>query len=323
VRTIEGPQPLGVLWRRIDAAFADPLELNADSRIGTPGLVEAVRAGNLALVNALGTGVLEIRALMAFLPRICEVLTGQKLLMPNIATWWCGGAAERAAVLADPGRMVLSDALTTGLPYDAPLRGTPAAEAGVEALRRRLAAEGPALVAQEAVTLSTTPALVDGRLQPRPLSLRVFLARTAEGWQVMPGGFARVGSTSDTAAIAMQRGGQAADVWVVSDRPTPEETLLPVTDGSFQRIQLGALPSRAADNLFWLGRYAERCEDRMRVLRSVLRRLTEDAGPIHEVAALHRVLGVLTGAEAAAGRREGKPRCDGAAFWAGAAGAGC
>lgn len=288
VRTVSGLRPVDVLWRRLDSAYADPLELNQQSRIGTPGMVSALRAQGLTLVNALGSGVLETRALLAFLPKLAPDLVGGPLMMPNIATWWCGGAAERAAVLADPGRMVLSDALTTGLPYDAPLRGTPAAEAGVEALRRRLAAEGPALVAQEAVTLSTTPALVDGRLQPRPLSLRVFLARTAEGWQVMPGGFARIGASPDPKALAMQHGGAAADVWIVSGRPVPAVSMVAAADGPYRRVGPGALPSRAADNLFWLGRYVERTEGIMRLLRAHHIRLAEagdSAAPLTEALA--------------------------------------
>ena len=106
VRTIEGPVPLGLLWRRIDTSFADPLEFNPESRIGVPGLMDAVRTGNLAMVNALGSGVLETRALMAFLPRISEVLTGQTLALPNIATWWCGDDSARAFVRDNVQRMI-------------------------------------------------------------------------------------------------------------------------------------------------------------------------------------------------------------------------
>jgi uncharacterized circularly permuted ATP-grasp superfamily protein/uncharacterized alpha-E superfamily protein len=266
VRTVSGLKPVDVLWRRLDSAYADPLELEPGSRIGTPGLVSAVRAQGVTLVNALGSGVLETRALMAFLPSLAPVLLGEPLAMPNIATWWCGGAAEQAQVAAAGDRMVLSPALATGLPFDR--EGGWEAPTDGAALARKLAAEGAGLVAQERVTLSTTPALVDGRLVPRPVTLRVFLARTGKGWKVMPGGFARIGARPDPAAVAMQQGGRAADVWVMSDRPVAAVSMVRASDDPFRRAGPGALPSRAADNLFWPGPCVERTEGILRLLRS-------------------------------------------------------
>lgn len=278
VRTVSGLRPVDVLWRRLDGSYADPLELDGASRLGTAGLVSALRQGSVTMVNALGSGVLETRALMAFLPKLAPVLLGERLKMPNIATWWLGGAAERAAVLTDPARMILSPALGTGLPFDAQGQAQAAAGLTPADLAARLAAHGPALVAQEAVTLSTTPALVDGQLVPRPLSLRVFLGRTPSGWTVMPGGFARIGAAADPGALAMQRGGHAADVWIVSPRPVPAVSILPSATGPYRRSKPGTLPSRAADNLFWLGRYVERTEGLVRLLRARNMRLVE-GGP--------------------------------------------
>lgn len=279
VRTIAGPRPVQALWRRMDGAFSDPLELSAESRIGTPGLVSAVRQGTATLINALGSGVLETRALLAFLPRIAPEILGEPLILPNIATWWCGGANERAHVKAEVDRMMIGSAFSTRLPFeteDATVQGGSLRGAARANLGAWLESEGARLVGQETVTLSTTPAYVDGRLAPRPMSLRVFLARTQAGWQVMPGGFARIGRTPDPAAIAMQRGGSAADVWIVSDAPVEPATLVPASDGRrFARVQATALPSRAADNLFWLGRYVERAEGAMRLLRALHQRLAE------------------------------------------------
>ncbi|SOC08154.1 circularly permuted type 2 ATP-grasp protein [Rhodobacter maris] len=282
VRTIEGPQPLGVLWRRIDAAFADPVELDATSRIGTPGLVEAVRAGNLAMVNALGSGVLEMRAMLAFLPRVSEVLSGGPLKLPNIATWWCGGAAERAYVRENAERMMIGSAYACDLPFD--LGATTALGGAFRGSARAsiaewLEAEGNMLVGQEAVTLSTTPAWVESgagqnRIEPRPMTVRVFAARDAHGrWVFMKGGYARIGRSGDTTALAMQRGGAVADVWVVGDRPVRQETLFPKPIRGVRRASPGILPARAADNLFWLGRYVERTEDAIRLIRAYHLRL--------------------------------------------------
>lgn len=294
VRTVAGPRPISVLWRRLDGSYADPLELDPGSRLGTPGMIAALRAGELTMVNALGSGILETRALMAFLPKLAPLLLGRDLILPNIATWWCGDAAARAAVQADPARMVLSPAMATGLPFDGVGPGELAAGIAPEKLARKLAEEGAALVAQEAVTLSTTPALVDGQLVPRPMTIRVFLVRTTEGWKVMPGGFGRIGATPDPMAIAMQRGGGAADVWVVSPDPVEAVTMLPAASGGAVRVAPGGLPSRAADNLFWLGRYLERTEGILRLLRARNTRLAESgAGAAPLVAALDPLLTAL------------------------------
>lgn len=300
VRTIEGPQPIGVLWRRIDAAFADPLELNADSRIGTPGLVEAVRAGNLALVNALGSGVLEMRAMMAFLPRISEVLTGKPLTLPNIATWWCGGAAERAYVRENAARMLIGPALSSDLPFDVAAQAAPGAKPARDP-RAWIEAEGGALVGQEAVALSTTPAwvtapgetLAEGRIMPRPMTIRVFAARTPQGWRFMKGGYARIGHSGDASALAMQKGGSVADVWIVSDRPVPQISMSPRPDEPFRRASPGVVPARAADNLYWLGRYVERTEDAIRLIRAYHLRLAATDNPADPL--LRRLRAFLSG----------------------------
>jgi uncharacterized circularly permuted ATP-grasp superfamily protein/uncharacterized alpha-E superfamily protein len=278
VRTIAGLSPVSVLWRRIDASYADPLELNESSRLGTPGLVDAIRRGKLAMVNALGSGILEMRALLAFLPRICQALRQEPLKMPNIATWWCGQESERAHVRANAHRMMIGPALSTRMPFDpddATILGSSLQTSRGGVVDALIDAEAQLLVGQEAVTLSTTPAHIDGKLTPRPMSLRVFLARTPRGWRVMPGGYGRIGRSPDPAAIALQRGGSVSDVWVTSSKPVSNETMLPSSASPYVRAHLGVLPSRAADNLFWMGRYVERAEGLIRLLRSINVRLAE------------------------------------------------
>ncbi|NRP69744.1 hypothetical protein ILFOPFJJ_00617 [Ensifer psoraleae] len=280
VRTVAGLKPVGVLWRRLDAAFADPLELNQSSHIGTPGIVEALRAGSVSIVNALGSGILETRAFLAFMPAICRHLLGEEQKLPSIATWWCGQQSERDNVAGNIERMVIGPAYSTRPFFDdngQSILGTSLCEGG-SSVAERLGTGGGKLVGQEVVTLSTTPAWVRGRLTPRPMSLRVFAARTRDGWQIMPGGFARIGSGDDVAAIAMKAGGTTADVWIVSDKPVERTTLLPAEE-SFTRNMPGSLPSRAADNLFWLGRYIERAEGALRILRAWHGRFAEAADP--------------------------------------------
>ncbi|WP_068116968.1 circularly permuted type 2 ATP-grasp protein [Tropicimonas marinistellae] len=285
IRTVDGFQPISVLWRRLDAAWVDPLELREGSQLGTPGLLRAVREGNLTMVNALGVGILETRALMAFLPRLSEVLAGKPLRLPNIATWWCGQDSERAYVRENAERMTLGDAFSTGLLYETG-DVTPPSTGFSDWIERK----GAGLVGQEKVRLSTAPALIDGELQPRPMSLRVFLARTREGWTVMPGGFARIGQSASSNVVAMQKGGRVADVWVHARGSDTEESIAAPARGTVARTPPGALPSRAADNLYWLGRYVERSEYLVRLLRAHHARLAESdapGGPLLRLVAAH------------------------------------
>lgn len=279
VRTVAGLKPVSVLWRRLDANYTDPLELNQHSHLGTPGMVQALREGAVTFVNALGSGILETRALLAFMPTVCRHLLGEDLALPSIATWWCGQKAEREHVTRNIGKMVIGPAYSRMPFFDdnsQSVLGSSLRSNAKNSIAEWLETDGAQLVGQEVVTLSTTPAFVDGKLVPRPMSLRVFAARTKDGWQIMPGGFARIGSGDDVAAIAMQAGGSAADVWIVSDKPVPVTTLLPPEE-SFERNMPGSLPSRAADNLFWLGRYIERAEGALRILRAWHSRYAETA----------------------------------------------
>lgn len=285
VRTVKGLIPVEVLWRRMDSAWTDPLELRGDSQLGTPGMMSAIRQGHVTMVNALGVGVLETQALMAFLPRIARALTGANLKLPNVATWWCGSDAERDHVQRNVQRMMIGPALATRMPYDTSathaIGGTLFPGDGGD-VGPWLSQNAAGLMAKELVTLSTTPVHDGSGLVPRPMTLRVFLARGPQGWQVMPGGFARIGSQADTSVVSMRQGGAVADVWVVADGPVATPTLLPSGTGTpFRRARTEALPSRAADNLFWLGRYIERTEGQLRLLRAYHGRLSEGAsGPV-------------------------------------------
>ena len=280
VRTVDGLQPVSVLWRRLDAAFADPLELNEDSALGTPGLVDALRQQTVTLVNSLGSGVLETRAFLAFMPKICQALTGEDLKMPNIATWWCGQEAERELVKDHHGRMMIAPALGTRLPFDidgTTVLGGQFRGAAKPSVTDWIETEGGNLVGQEVVRLSTTPVYEDGKLVPRPMSLRIFAVRTENGWRFMPGGYARVGRGGDSTAISLQQGGSVADVWLLSEPKGPQATIIEARTASETRPDLNLLPSRAADNLFWLGRYVERAEGTMRMLRAYHIRMSENS----------------------------------------------
>lgn len=279
VRTVAGLRQIDVLVRRVDADFVDPLELNPASRLGAAGLARAARAGAVAFANALGSGVAESRAMMSFWPRLAERLLNETLLMPNIATWWCGQEGARRQVAARLGELAVGAAFAGDA--DERLRDGPvnSAELSAEArkdLLARMARRGGDYVGQEMVRLSTTPVWRDGRFAPRPFQLRVFAAATEDGgWTVMPGAFARVSHDLDPRAISLQRGGVSADAWVLADGPAAVTTLLPNAGAIEITRPRGALTSRTADNLFWLGRYVERTEATLRVVRALIGRAGE------------------------------------------------
>lgn len=285
VRTIGGFKRADVIWRRIDGDFADPLELNAASALGVPGLVEAIRQDNVVVANGLGSGVVEARALMGFMPGLARDVLGEELILPNIATWWCGQPRERQVVLDRLEEMSIAPAFRANGESlnDQPVLVADLDPAERARLRTAIERRGLDHVGQEVVRLSTMPVLHNGRLEPRPMTLRVFAAATPDGWQVMPGGFCRISDETDARAVTMRSGVRSSDVWVTSDQPVEPVTLLPSPDRIAIRRIVGILPSRAADNLFWLGRYLERTEATLRLVRALLGRLinADDQAPGH------------------------------------------
>jgi len=279
VRTVAGLRQIDVLIRRVDADFVDPLELNPASRLGAAGLARAARAGAVAFANALGSGIAESRAMMSFWPRLAERLLSEPLLMPNIATWWCGQEDARRHVEARVGDLTIAPAFAGDgdeALRDGPVNGAELSASARAGLFARMARRGGDYVGQEMVRLSTTPVWRDGRFAPRPFQLRVFAAATEDGgWVVMPGAFCRVAHDLDPRAISLQRGGVSADAWVLADGPAAATTLLPNAGAIEITRPRGALTSRTADNLFWLGRYLERTEATLRIVRALIGRAAE------------------------------------------------
>ncbi len=277
VRTVSGLQRTEVLLRRIDADFADPLELNAASRLGAPGLLQAVRDGKIVIINSLGAGLVEARAMLAFLPALAPFVLGADLAIPNVATWWLGRADMREEMIEKLDGMVIASA------FESPVDGSSVSEvlgARLDDAQRRalilsIRDRGVDYLAQEAVTLSSMPMWRKGRLLPRPFTLRLFLAKVGERWQVMPGGFARIADSADARAVSLQRGAATADAWVLAHGPVAETTLLPSPERIVVQRATGLLPSRAADNLFWVGRYVERAEATLRLVRAMMNRAAE------------------------------------------------
>ncbi|MGP0093266.1 MAG: circularly permuted type 2 ATP-grasp protein [Xanthobacteraceae bacterium] len=293
IRTVSGLKRAEVLLRRLDADYADPLELNARSRLGVVGLVQAVRDGKVVIANALGSGLVEGRAMLAFLPALARVVLGADLAIPNIATWWLGQSEASAAMLEKLDGMVIASAFIDPLPdIGGGVLGATLDPDQRRRVTRSIADRGVDFVVQEAVTLSTMPVWHDGRIEPRPFVLRIFLSRTGDGWTVMPGGFVRIADDIDARAVNLQSGGRTADAWVLADGPVAETTLLPAAEHIAIRRATGSLPSRAAANLFWVGRYVERAEATLRLVRALINRITEVSSGTPITARITALLGV-------------------------------
>ncbi len=292
LKTLHGLRPVDALIKRVDDAWVDPLEMRPDSRLGVPGLVQAVRAGNVLMANALGSGFLESSALLGFLPALARRLLGEELSLPALHTWWCGEQAAMHEVLPQLARSVIKPTYPWSLS-----RGT--FEAGVGPLM------GPGQLAdwvdrirhtpdehtvQAYLPTSQTPvwriAPEGSHMAMRSTILRVFaLSDGSGGWQVLPGGMARLVG-ADAGIASMQRGGSSADAWVVDDlAPADETDHSPLTFSPTVQVEPQSLPrdrlvtSRAAENLFWLGRYTERAENAARLARITLDALHGEEEP--------------------------------------------
>jgi len=276
LKTLSGLERVDVILRRVDDDFCDPLELRNQSMLGIPGLLEALRAGNVAVANSLGSGLLQSPAFMSFLPGLCRHLLGEDLQMPSVASWWCGQKSAARYVDEHFDDLFIKPAFRSHLSGMLPDRRL-SAEEGMT-VRRRVAFQPELWVAQERVELSTAPSWTGETLEPRPVGLRVYLVATADGYSVMPGGFARIAPEAGGRFISMQRGGASKDTWVLSDAPVEELTLLQTGGGSVELRRVGNnLPSRMADNFFWLGRYSERADASARLLRATLLRFQPES----------------------------------------------
>ena len=279
MKTLGGLLPVDVIVRRQDDSYCDPLELRPDSMLGVAGLVQAVWAGNVAVANALGSGLLESSAPAAFLPVLAKHILGEELKMPNIASWWCGDSEPRKWVAEHLTNLVIKPA-TPNLDFE-PIFGSKLSMRERDALLARIQANPEAYIAQEQVSLSTVPVARDGVLHSRHLVLRVFAVASGDSYVVMPGGLSRITASLDSLVVSMQHGGGSKDTWVTADAAPPAFSLLRKST-----VPLGVsratfdLPSRMADNLYWLGRYLERFESGVRAIRAVLPRLYQDTDPI-------------------------------------------
>lgn len=291
LKTLRGLEPVHGILRRVDDAWLDPLELRPDSMLGVPGLLQAVRAGNVLLANAPGSSFLESPGMLGFLPRLAESLLGTTLTLPAVHSWWCGEPAACDDALPQLARCIIKPSFPPDVQAGGgfePVIGARLTHAQLAEWRARILANSSHYTVQADLPLSQAPTWPghreagDGysnggaRIVPKPLLLRVFaLADGAARWRVLPGGLSRVGARDALFNAPMPRGGSTVDTWVMTEGVVDATTLLQthLSADDLTTAQPRAIASRAAENLFWLGRYTERATNLMRLARAALERL--------------------------------------------------
>jgi uncharacterized circularly permuted ATP-grasp superfamily protein/uncharacterized alpha-E superfamily protein len=276
LKTLSGLRRVHSILRRLDDDFCDPLELRSDSALGVPGLLGAIRAGNVMVANALGSGVLESAAWLGFVPGAAQQLLGETLSLQSLATWWCGERPALDYVIENFERLVIKPAFPNQRfepQFGRELKWTDRAD-----LLQRIRMRPYAYVAQERVALSQAPVWRAGAVPgfaAKSLTMRVYAMASDSGYSVMHGGLVRIAGETSADVVSTQRGGGSKSVWILSSPDFSDIGGL-LQDAAVRGAQARAssrhneLPSSLVENLFWLGRYAERCEAKTRLLRATL-----------------------------------------------------
>lgn len=276
LKTLRGLEPVHGLLKRLDDEFLDPLELRSDSTLGVPGLLQVIRAGNVLVVNTPGSAFLESSALLGFLPALSEHLLGETLALPSLATWWCGEQAVMQDVLGQLKNCVIKPTYP-GSGMESVIGHTLSRRA-LDEWAGRIVRRGEDYTVQAYLPLPQTPTWQGERISPRSAMLRVFAVADGKGsWQVLPGGLARLAGKNENMS-SMQHGGSSADVWVLGDPSAARAGHAGVPRAEQPAPAWAAAPlrhrppvtSRAAENLFWLGRYTERAENSTRLAQITL-----------------------------------------------------
>ncbi|HEX9509309.1 MAG TPA: circularly permuted type 2 ATP-grasp protein [Puia sp.] len=290
LKTMNGLEKVDVILRRVDDVYCDPLELKEDSQLGVPGLLNAVRYGHVSIANPLGSSILENPGLMPFLQGISRYFLGTNLLLPAIASWWCGQPKEMAYVMEHIRSLVIKRIYrySTG---SSSIDAASLSEKQLQELKQQIRIHPHLYVGQEKVNFSSTPSLVNGKLEPRNALFRSFLVSNNDTYAVMTGGLTRTSTGQGNFLISNQSGGISKDTWIISPEPERPQAVRDewaphaMAQATISQTQSmspstlpaagGALPSHTAENLFWVGRYTERVLGNARFQRTVMQWVTE------------------------------------------------
>lgn len=282
LKTIEGLEKIDVILRRLDDVYCDPLELKADSLLGVPGLMQVVRKGHVAIANPLGSSIIENAGLVPFLPGLARHLLDEDLVMPNIATWWCGQTRELKYVLEHLPQLVIRRIFRNEAGTRSAIDAGSLSAKELAELRRKIQANPSHYTGQERIQFSTNPSWVNNSLQDRHTLFRTFLVSKNDGYFVMPGGLTRTSNSEQSFVISNQLGGISKDTWVLSEIEEEDLPAEGVSAGEFifHPPHLRSLPSHTAENLFWVGRYTERVIYNARLQRTIMQRLLQSNKPL-------------------------------------------
>ena len=272
MKSLEGLKRVDVILRRVDDVYCDPVELKGNSQLGVPGLLEVVRMGNVAVANPLGSSVLENPALLRYLPEIARVFLGRELQMDSVKTWWCGDKNDLEYVCANLKNLLIKPTYRKPGIYE--VYGAELDDTKLQAWQNRIRKHPYQFAAQEYIPSAKTPTWHQGQFLPRASILRTFAVASETSYAVLPGGLTRVNLDADKKIISNQRGSVSKDTWVLASEPEKQITLRP-SDNQQAQENVGELPSRVVENLFWMGRYAERAESGLRLLRTVFVQLNK------------------------------------------------
>ena len=283
LKTIDGLEKVDVILRRLDDVYCDPLELKSDSLLGIPGLVQSVRKGNIAIANPLGSSIVESAGLVPFLPAVAKHFFGTELIMPTIATWWCGQPKEMNYVITNLKTLVVRKIFRNVAGTRSAIDGASLSAKQAEELILQIKANPHLYVGQEKISFSSTPSWLDGKIVAGHSLFRSFLVSHNNSYIAMPGGLTRTKSGENSFVISNQLGGISKDTWVMSaDEEQEQPVNLQLNSDTHQhKVNKRSLPSHTAENLFWVGRYTERVIYNARLQRTVMQRMLQSNKPFN------------------------------------------
>lgn len=275
LKTLDGLLPIDAVLRRPNSSACDPLEFSGDGSDGVAGLLQTVRTGGVTVSNPLGSGLVESPVFMAFMPRLCKFFLQQDLKLPGIASYWCGEPSSLQHVLANLGTLSVTLAYRRrGEGHGAERRLN---QLGVDELRERIQHAPQNYVAQERLTSSCVPVWQNDSVAAASMVIRAFGVTQNDSFTVMSGGLARTTGLDSDDRNPVPQGQGSKDLWIVGDTPVEPVSLLPSRDESLAIRRVGSdLPSRVAENIYWLGRHIERADASARLLRTFALKVTSE-----------------------------------------------
>jgi uncharacterized circularly permuted ATP-grasp superfamily protein/uncharacterized alpha-E superfamily protein len=270
LKSLNGLRKVDTLIRRVDSQYCDPLELRNDSQLGVAGLVNVVRKDNLSMINPIGVGILENIGLNPFMKNIAKFLLDEELILPQIATWWCGQEKELDFVLKNIRNLIIKRIDRTDnieIHFTQKLN-----DSDLNNLIEKIKEDPHYYVGQEIIDFSTTPSFTKGKIEPRNTVIRSFAYLHENEYHIMPGGLIRVSPTKDSLVVSNQKGGTSKDLWILGE----DENFIGnniFKNRSFIDSRLENISTKRAENLFWLGRYLTRAIITARMVRFNLKNM--------------------------------------------------